>query len=94
MKIEFHAEWLIRLIVFVSRRIGDRLVQCRIFKKGLFGRKKGPLYNGALCLSTPKHKGRSGTVQAYHQYGVTQKKSIKSTIRHEIQFSLILIIHF
>jgi hypothetical protein len=29
--------------------------------KILFGRKMGPLTNGALCLSTPKHNGKSGT---------------------------------
>jgi hypothetical protein len=26
-----------------------------------FGRKMGPLANGALCLNTPKHNGKSGT---------------------------------
>ena len=26
-----------------------------------FGRKMGPLSNGTLCLSTPKHNGKSGT---------------------------------
>ena len=47
--------------------------QKSIVKKVFFGRKMGPLANGAPCLSTPKHNGKSGTVQAYHQYGVTQK---------------------
>jgi hypothetical protein len=27
---------------------------------GVSGRKMGPLANGALCLSTPKHNGKSG----------------------------------
>jgi hypothetical protein len=30
-------------------------------KKKIIGRKMGPLTNGALCLSTPKHNGKSGT---------------------------------
>jgi len=28
-----------------------------------FGRKLGPLANGALCLSTSKHNGKSGTAE-------------------------------
>jgi len=31
----------------------------------LFGRKMGPLTSGTLCLSTPKHNGKSGT-DCYH----------------------------
>ena len=34
--------------------------QKSIVKKKI-GRKMGPLANGALCLSTPKHNGKSGT---------------------------------
>ena len=30
-----------------------------------FGRKMGPLANGTLYLSTPKHNGKSGTVHSY-----------------------------
>jgi hypothetical protein len=30
-------------------------------RKKCFGRKMGPLANEALCLSTPKHNGKSGT---------------------------------
>ena len=29
--------------------------------KTMFDRKMGPLANGALCLNTPKHNGKSGT---------------------------------
>jgi len=29
--------------------------------KNIFGRKMGLSANGALCLSTPKHNGKSGT---------------------------------
>jgi hypothetical protein len=31
-------------------------------RKKKVGRKMGPLPNGALCLSTPNHNGKSGTV--------------------------------
>ena len=33
----------------------------QIVKKNNFGRKIGPLANCDLCLSTPKHNGKSGT---------------------------------
>ena len=39
-------------IVKILRYIGS---------KQIFGSKMGPLANGALCLNTPKHKGKSGT---------------------------------
>ena len=31
-----------------------------------FGRKMGPQANGALCLSTPKQNGKSGTDKSYY----------------------------
>ena len=42
-----------------------------------FGRKMSPLVNVALCLSTPKHNGKSGTEHAQEM----QKLNIKIQIK-------------
>ena len=34
----------------------------KFIAKCFFGRKMHPLTSGAICLSTPKHNGKSGTV--------------------------------
>jgi hypothetical protein len=44
-----------------SGNLGIVKILCYIVKKNVFDRKMGPLANGALCLSTPKHNGKSGT---------------------------------
>ena len=37
-------------------------------KSIVFGRKMGPLANGAMCSSTAKHNGKSGTVGRYSNF--------------------------
>ena len=37
-------------------------------KSIVFGRKMGPLDNGAMCSSTAKHNGKSGTVGRYSNF--------------------------
>ena len=41
--------------------------------KNIFGRKMGPLANGALCLSTPKYDGKSGTASRRRSLNTNKK---------------------
>ena len=47
-----------------------------------FGRKMGPLANGALCLSTPKHNDKSGTV-SYVDSGILHRGTLSGRFDHE-----------
>jgi hypothetical protein len=47
-------------IVKILHCIRSDMYTAKIHRNFFFGRKMGPLTNGALCLSTPKHNGKSG----------------------------------
>ena len=54
-----------------------------------FGKKMGPMANGALCLITPKHNGTFGTDHHYRRYAsgyIGKKKEIRKHIfKHDCQ---------
>ena len=56
-------------IVKILRYIRSDMYTAKINRNFFFGRKMPPpLAKGALCLSTPKYKGKSGTGRVLHLY--------------------------